>query len=69
MILLIILILGVLTTVVSYISTVLVLDTSLLVMAVKILNVQRVTSLVVAQLGRGSWFKSLVLGSSSSLSV
>lgn len=62
-------ILRVLTAVVSYISSILILDAAFLIMAVKILNVQRITSLVVAKLTGGPRLQGLVLGSCPPLSV
>ena len=40
-----------------------------LVVAVEVLNVERSTSLVVAQLSSGTWLKGLILGTSSPLRV
>ena len=63
------LIIRILTGVVSYISSILVLDTAFLIVTIEILDIQGVSSLMVSQLSCRSRFKSLVLGSSPSLGV
>ena len=63
------LIIRILTAEVSYISSILVLDTAFLIMAIEILDIQGVSSLMVSQLSCRSRFKSLVLSSSPSLGV
>jgi hypothetical protein len=63
------LILGVFAAIVSHIPSILSLDTTFLVVAVEVLNVERSTSLMVAQLSSGTWFKGLILRTSSPLRV
>ena len=63
------LIIRILTAVVSYISSILVLDTAFLIVAIEILDIQGVSSLMVTQLSCRSRLKSLVLRSSPSLGV
>ena len=54
---------------VSSVGSLAIADRALLIVAVEILDVQGATSLVVSELSIGSWLKSLILGSCSSLSV
>ena len=66
-----VLLLGVLVTIVSYISSLLAgtAHGSFLVVTVKILNVETTSSLVVSKTSHWSCFQTLILSSCSSLSV
>jgi hypothetical protein len=64
-----VLILGVFAAVIRHIPSVLRLNTAFLIVAVEVLDVEGSASLVIAQLGCGTWLKGLVLCTSSALGV